>query len=88
MSTGTADALYLSLRLASLQHQLANGKPIPLIIDDCLIQLDDVRAAAALDAFSTLSTQTQVVLFTHHLHLIDLATEHLSTGDFHVHQLP
>jgi uncharacterized protein YhaN len=87
MSTGTADALYLSLRLASLQHQLAHGKPIPLIIDDCLIQLDDVRAAAALDAFSTLSTQTQVVLFTHHRHLIDLATEHLSTGDFHVHQL-
>ncbi len=69
MSTGTADALYLALRLASLEHQLSHGKPIPLIIDDCLIQLDDRRAAAALQALSDLSQKTQVILFTHHQHL-------------------
>ncbi|ELP33851.1 YhaN family protein [Rhodopirellula baltica] len=87
MSTGTADALYLSLRLASLKHQLSLTNPIPLIIDDCLIQLDDRRAAAALRVFSELSTTTQVILFTHHDHLVDLASETLPEDGYHVHRL-
>jgi uncharacterized protein YhaN len=87
MSTGTADALYLSLRLASLRHQLSHGPAIPLIVDDCLIQLDDARCVAALKALSELSSQTQVILFTHHAHLIDLAEAHLPHGAFHVHRL-
>ena len=36
--------LYLALRLASLKHQLRHGQPVPVVIDDCLIQLDDDRA--------------------------------------------
>lgn len=87
MSTGTADALYLSLRLASLEHQLGHGTPIPLIVDDCLVQLDDRRAAAALQALSQLSEKTQVILFTHHRHLQDLAEQTLRAGDFHSHEL-
>ena len=87
MSTGTADALYLALRLASLKHQLAHANAIPLIIDDCLIQLDDRRAAAALKVFSELSTTTQVILFTHHDHLVDLASETLPENGYHVHRL-
>ena len=87
MSTGTADALYLSLRLASLRHQLSHGSRIPLIVDDCLVQLDDQRSIAALRVFAKLSLDTQVVLFTHHHHLVDLATEHLSADEFHTHQL-
>jgi uncharacterized protein YhaN len=87
MSTGTADALYLALRLASLEHQLSHGKPIPLIIDDCLIQLDDQRAGAALKAFSDLSQKTQVILFTHHQHLLALAQQQLGASEFHSHQL-
>lgn len=87
MSTGTADALYLALRLASLKHQLAHANAIPLIIDDCLIQLDDRRAAAALRVFSELSTTTQVILFTHHDHLVDLASETLPEDGYHVHRL-
>ena len=87
MSTGTADALYLSLRLASLRYQLSHGQTLPLIIDDCLIQLDDRRAAAALQVLSQLSTHTQVILFTHHEHLLDLASKHLDENEFHLHRL-
>jgi uncharacterized protein YhaN len=87
MSDGTADALYLALRLASLEHQLSHGKPIPLIIDDCLIQLDDARAVAALRAFSELSKKTQVILFTHHAHIHALAQRHLAGEQFHAHHL-
>lgn len=87
MSTGTADALYLALRLASLQHQLKDGRAVPVVIDDCLIQLDDARAAAALRAFSDLSARTQVILFTHHLHLCQLARQTLREDEYHLHQI-
>lgn len=87
MSDGTADALYLALRLASLQYQIGMTKPIPLVIDDCLIQLDDARATAALRAFSDLSETTQVILFTHHRHVVDLARANLGEGEFHLHRL-
>ena len=87
MSDGTADALYLSLRLASLQVHLDTHAPIPLIADDCLIQFDDVRTAAALQLLSELGRRTQVILFTHHQHLLDLAGAHLPAGSFHLHRL-
>ena len=88
MSLGTADALYLAMRLASLDHQMSAGHTIPVVIDDCLIQLDDDRAVAAMKRFSQLSTRTQVVLFTHHRHLIDLAESSLDQSDYHIHRLP
>lgn len=87
MSTGTADALYLSLRLASIDHQLSRSTPLPLVIDDCLVQLDDERSAAAMRTFSDLSLRTQVILFTHHEHLIELAERTLAADEFHVQRL-
>jgi uncharacterized protein YhaN len=87
MSDGTADALYLSLRLASLETHLQQRAPFPLIVDDILIQFDDRRAAAALSILAELSEKTQIIFFTHHQHLIELASETLDAGDFHVHTL-
>jgi uncharacterized protein YhaN len=87
MSLGTADSLYLAMRLASLEHQLSAGHAIPVVIDDCLIQLDDDRAVATMKRFSKLSERTQVILFTHHQHLIELAESSLAEGDFHLHRL-
>jgi len=87
MSDGTADALYLSLRLASLEVHLSTHHPIPLIVDDCLVQFDDDRAAAALRILSDLATRTQVILFTHHQHLLDLAHQTLPLGGFYAHRM-
>nr|WP_161501292.1 YhaN family protein [Rhodopirellula sp. SM50] len=87
MSLGTADALYLAMRLASLEHQLSAGHAIPVVIDDCLIQLDDQRTIAAMKRFSRLSERTQVILFTHHQHLIDLAQSALEPDHYHLHRL-
>ena len=87
MSTGTADSLYLALRLATLQHQLDHGVKLPLIVDDCLVQLDNARSVATLQALSELSKTTQVILFTHHEHLLDLARTSLDEQAFHVHRL-
>jgi FAD/FMN-containing dehydrogenase len=87
MSQGTADAVFLALRIASIEHQLDSGVMMPVVIDDCLVQLDDQRAAAALKVLADLATRTQVVLFTHHQHLLELAAATLKTDQFHTHVL-
>ncbi|QEH35255.1 Chromosome partition protein Smc [Aquisphaera giovannonii] len=73
LSLGTADQLYLALRLASLDAYLERHEPIPFVVDDILIQFDDDRAAAALGILADLSRRTQVILFTHHGRICDLA---------------
>ena len=87
MSDGTRDPLYLSLRLAYLQRRLDQQEPLPLIVDDILIHLDDERALATLLVLAELSQQTQVLFFTHHQRLRELAEAHLSGETLKVHQL-
>jgi uncharacterized protein YhaN len=77
MSDGTADQLYLSLRLAGLEDYLDKNESIPFIVDDILIKFDDGRAAAALQALAQLSARTQVIFFTHHRHLVELAEKNV-----------
>jgi uncharacterized protein YhaN len=73
MSEGTRDSLFLALRLASLESRIRSGRALPLILDDVLIHLDDRRAGFALQALAEFSSRTQVILLTHHQHLIELA---------------
>ncbi|HSF32355.1 MAG TPA: AAA family ATPase [Candidatus Tectomicrobia bacterium] len=73
MSDGTRDQLYLALRLATLEQYLANHEPLPFVVDDILIQFDDQRAGAALQVLAELSAKTQVLFFTHHWRLVELA---------------
>jgi uncharacterized protein YhaN len=87
MSEGTCDQLYLALRIASLETYLAEHEPVPLIVDDILIQFDDQRATAALQILAQLSERTQVIFFTHHQHLVQLAKENLTEDTFHLHSL-
>jgi len=73
LSDGAADQLYLALRLAYLGHYLDRNPAQPVILDDVLVNFDDERAAAALEELARLARRTQVILFTHHRHLADLA---------------
>ena len=75
MSAGTRDQLYLALRLASLEKYMQAAEPMPFIVDDILIEFDDQRSAAALQALAGLAEKTQVILFTHHDRLVEQARE-------------
>ncbi|MBW1950243.1 MAG: AAA family ATPase [Deltaproteobacteria bacterium] len=77
MSDGTVDQLYLALRLASLESYLERNEPMPFIVDDILIRFDNDRAMAALEVLADLSRKTQVIFFTHHSHLVELAEKTL-----------
>jgi len=87
MSDGTADQLYLALRLAGLEEYLERNEPIPFIVDDILIKFDDDRASAALKALARLSTRTQVIFFTHHRHLVELAEKNIDPSVLIKHTL-
>jgi len=87
MSDGTSDQLYLSLRLASLEKHLDENEPMPFILDDILIQFDDDRAIATLKVLAELSNKTQIIFFTHHTHLLDLAKKTVPKKVLYEHQL-
>ena len=87
MSDGTCDQLYLALRMASLESWLQQHEPIPFIVDDILLNFDNHRALATLERLVELSTKTQVIFFTHHHHLVELAQQHLANDQIIVHQL-
>ncbi|MEM7408391.1 MAG: AAA family ATPase [Pseudomonadota bacterium] len=88
MSEGTADQLYLSLRLAALSLKSGAHDGMPLVLDDILITSDDERAHAMLRALSEFAAERQVLLFTHHAHLLELAAEALPADAFNVQTLP
>ena len=83
MSDGTRDQLFLSLRLAALEKYIQNNEPIPLIADDLLINFDDQRAEATLKILGALSEKTQIIFFTHHSRLVDLAQKALDPDTAH-----
>lgn len=80
MSDGTADQLYLALRLAGLETYLEKNEPLPFVVDDILIRFDNDRAAATLKVLAELSKKTQVIFFTHHRHLVDLAERNIDAS--------
>ncbi len=64
LSQGTADQLYLAVRLAVCQLCLPAQEPAPLVLDDALVSFDDRRMALALDQLDQLGGERQVLLFT------------------------
>ena len=87
MSSGTRDQLYLALRIATLEWRLQSGEPMPFIVDDILINFDDQRSKATLEALADLAEKTQVILFTHHKQILEAAQNMTSSDNVFVHQL-
>ena len=85
LSDGTRDQLYLALRLATLERYAETSTTMPFVVDDILVHFDDERARAALAAMSDVAARTQVLLFTHHARVVELAIEASPTT--HVHSL-
>ncbi|CAM2342081.1 hypothetical protein BVIET440_420001 [Burkholderia vietnamiensis] len=75
LSEGTRDQLFLALRIAALELQLASRPGLPFVADDLFINFDDTRAKAGLEALRDLSTRTQVLFLTHHDHLLPLVRD-------------
>lgn len=64
LSKGTADQLYLAVRLAVCDLVLPGDDPAPLVLDDALVNFDDARLALALNLLRELAHTRQILLFT------------------------
>ena len=64
LSRGTADQLYLAVRLAVCRLCLPGDTPI--VLDDALDAFDDGRMALALGLLRELAGERQILLFTCH----------------------
>jgi uncharacterized protein YhaN len=66
LSRGTAEQLYLCIRLALAREFAERSSALPLVIDDCLVNFDPGRQAAMAQALGDYAEQHQVLVFTCH----------------------
>ncbi len=66
LSRGTAEQLYLCLRLGLAREFAAQSVALPVVMDDCLVDFDPERAAAMAAVLVEFAAASQVVVFTCH----------------------
>ena len=69
LSRGTREQLYFALRLALIKNRAKTAEPLPLIMDDVLVNFDPSRLRRAVDAILTLASNHQILYFTCQPHL-------------------
>lgn len=78
LSRGTAEQLYLAIRLA-LAASMSSQVSLPLLFDDLFVNFDEARLHAALSLLGELSASRQIVMMTCHKHVAE-AAERIITG--------
>lgn len=86
MSTGTRAQLYFALRIAGYHEFAKTRQSLPFIADDLLETFDDFRSEEACRLLAEMANTRQVIVATHHRHLIDIARGMCSA--ITVHELP
>jgi uncharacterized protein YhaN len=72
MSDGTREQLFLALRVGAIERYVASSGPVPVLFDDVFLESDEPRSERIFEALGELAQQTQVIVLTHHRHLIDV----------------
>jgi uncharacterized protein YhaN len=72
LSRGTAEQLYLCLRLGFAASFAEQSVSLPLVVDDILVNFDPRRAAAVARIFGRVAKDHQVIAFTCHPHVVEL----------------
>ncbi|MEY9404581.1 uncharacterized protein YhaN [Bradyrhizobium japonicum] len=73
LSKGTRFQLYLALRVAGYHEFVRAHAPPPFLADDIMETFDDFRAEEAFRLLAGMAGAGQVVYFTHHRHLCEIA---------------
>lgn len=76
LSRGTQEQLYLSLRLAHIHNHAIQASPLPIIMDDILVNFDPERTKHTINTFIELTNSPQkaqighqILFFTCHPHI-------------------
>lgn len=81
LSHGTAEQIYLLLRLALCRHLVTEEETCPLILDDPVSACDSQRRVLVLETLLAISAETQVIVFTHDEDVRDWGHSHLSDAN-------
>ena len=66
LSRGTREQLYLALRFGLIREFGEHAEPLPVVVDEALVNFDPKRARLAAESFARLSETNQVLVFTCH----------------------
>ena len=72
LSRGTREQLFLSLRFGLMRELGQRTEPLPVVVDEVLVNFDPERALRAARAFVELSRTNQVLVFTCHPTVVEL----------------
>ncbi|MDO9556380.1 MAG: AAA family ATPase [Coriobacteriia bacterium] len=72
LSRGTAEQMYLALRLGLIGQLDDVGRGLPVLMDDVLVNFDPERRRGSAEAIAELADHRQVVLFTCHPEIAEL----------------
>lgn len=78
LSRGAMEQLYLCLRLGLAESFADRYVPLPVVLDDVLVNFDPGRADAMLAELAETATRHQVVLLTCHPHLARLVANRVA----------
>lgn len=72
LSRGTAEQLYLCLRLGLAEEFARRAEPIPLVMDDVLVNFDAARRRSSAELLLDFAADHQLLFFTCHEEIVDL----------------
>lgn len=76
LSRGTREQLLLSLRMGLIAEYEKNTEPLPVVLDDVMVNFDVHRARNLVQTLTHFGEGRQVILFTCHEHTRDLFAEY------------
>src|SRR5690606_20551881 len=76
LSRGTREQLLLSLRMWLIEEYEKNSEPLPVALDDVMVNFDVHRARNLAKTLTHFAEGRQVILFTCHEHTRDLFAEY------------
>ena len=65
-SRGTREQLYLSMRLGLIEEYERRSEPLPIVMDDVLVNFDDSRKAKVIATLKRFSRDRQIIVLTCH----------------------
>jgi len=72
LSRGTREQLYLAMRMGLIAQYEQNAEPLPVIMDDILVNFDDERGPLAVKALADFAKNRQVIVMTCHKNTLEL----------------
>ncbi len=87
LSQGTREQLYLAIRLAYMKNAVQYKEPLPLIMDDILVNFDvtrSVQTAKTLSTFIDSEPSHQILFFTCHPHIVTVLQENVAKSSLYL----